>query len=499
MKDIPKEVVFVLFAIYAVLLVIQGYVLLDFATTGRATTGSGSVSVCIDNPAAFSLPLGCPVNVTAGKVYFCDINATDPDGGNVTFADNTDLFTIGPSTGIVVFSPGLSAVGSHAVVITATDEGGCGSTPVTAGLNFDVLIPVCGNGELELGEDCDNGNTTLYWCSDTCTLRAASEDVTGGGGGGGGGAGPQQQAAAAAALGIGMASSQSLAAGKSITAPVYVRNTKNVAMHEVIVEVTSNPLSVTVEPRFFEKLDPGESLKATLTIDAATAEPGEHKVHVLVFSKDPPFQVKQTMYVTVTPREESREGQATPQVPVTQPVSKLEQGYAILRQHPECVIVTEIIQQAQSAVADGQFDRGEALAQSAIDICSFLAGAGAKEVHEKVPIGAVTEALGTKRDLTSNIIVSAIIIGLLFFLLSYYFWSSYKRQFVQPKASAALTRVQALIRDVYAALEKEDIVDAKKTYTSLQRLYATLKKQEQAVVYKDILVLYKQIEETVKR
>ncbi|MBU4467094.1 tandem-95 repeat protein, partial [Patescibacteria group bacterium] len=50
------------------------------------------------------------------------INASDPDEDTLTFSDNTSLFDINPSTGIISFTPNASHVGVYQIQINATDD-----------------------------------------------------------------------------------------------------------------------------------------------------------------------------------------------------------------------------------------------------------------------------------------------------------------------------------------------------------------------------------------
>jgi len=50
------------------------------------------------------------------------INASDPDGDSLTFSDNTTLFEIDSSTGLISFTPNASQVGVYQIQINATDN-----------------------------------------------------------------------------------------------------------------------------------------------------------------------------------------------------------------------------------------------------------------------------------------------------------------------------------------------------------------------------------------
>jgi len=68
-----------------------------------------------------------------------DVNATDPDGDDITYLDNTPLFVINEETGEIIFTPQASQVGNYTVKITA-DDGICSG--VTDQLVLFEILPV---------------------------------------------------------------------------------------------------------------------------------------------------------------------------------------------------------------------------------------------------------------------------------------------------------------------------------------------------------------------
>ncbi len=484
MKDVPKEMVLILLAVYAVLLIVQSYVLLDYGVTGRGTTGI--VSLCIGGLPQFVYPLGCADNVTVGKLYYCDLDVTN-DNDNITFSDNTSLFQIGSKTGIIAFSPDLTEVGIQNSEITIQNFCQQNSTI----LSINVTRPVCGNDLVEVGETCDDGNVVSGdGCSSTCKLEIPTATTTtttvvnnfGGGGGGGGGA---QRSVGSAGITVAAPTTLSLSEGSSVTVPVYVTNTETTDMEEVFISATANPLTVKVEPTYIQLIPKGKSQKVLLTVDGDGSNPGEHMIELLVFSKRPKFEKTQKIYVSVNPKTSVQPAKAQ------KPPTKLELSYQLLAQHPECIIIKEIINEAQEALVQGQFEKSEALAQSAVDICYYFSGITPKEPVPQNPILL-------KQNMVSNITVPLIIVGLLLVMLSVYLWKTSKNVLEYP-SSSTLIRVNSIIQDIYKFIESGNISEAKRSYASLRRIYAKLKKHEQSKVYKDIVILYKEIEEAVRK
>jgi PGF-pre-PGF domain-containing protein len=83
---------------------------------------------------------------------------------------------------------------ARSMLTTSTGQSACGTYDATIGLYTGLCgSPVCGNGVVEYGEECDrgddNGNSCPDWCSNSCTERTCTSSGSSGGGGGGGGLG----------------------------------------------------------------------------------------------------------------------------------------------------------------------------------------------------------------------------------------------------------------------------------------------------------------------
>jgi hypothetical protein len=79
------------------------------------------------------LELGSPVNVQEDQPFTIKVNATDPDLGvdpaeKLTFRDDSSLFDIDTSTGVISFTPRQADVGEILVNITVTDRAGLSDT-----------------------------------------------------------------------------------------------------------------------------------------------------------------------------------------------------------------------------------------------------------------------------------------------------------------------------------------------------------------------------------
>jgi len=56
-----------------------------------------------------------------GRNFTLQVNASDPDGDRITYSDDTGLFDINGTTGLIEFTPGSDQVGTHFVNITVSD------------------------------------------------------------------------------------------------------------------------------------------------------------------------------------------------------------------------------------------------------------------------------------------------------------------------------------------------------------------------------------------
>lgn len=115
--------------------------------------------------------------VNIGQEFYLDVNATDPYGYSLTFYDNSNLFDIGSSTGIISFIPVSSQIGSYTINISVTNSYFWDSEIFT--LTINDVAPYCGDGTC-------NGDETCSTCSDDCgeCETGAGEDAGTGGAGG---------------------------------------------------------------------------------------------------------------------------------------------------------------------------------------------------------------------------------------------------------------------------------------------------------------------------
>lgn len=109
-------------------------------TTANAA-GQGTVSLCFNQAPSFSIP--CNSTMSQGTLFTCQLNASDPDGGTITYSqtpnapDNQTYFNIS-SSGLINFTPSNDAVGNHSVTITIDDGSGCNDAEISLLYEYNI-------------------------------------------------------------------------------------------------------------------------------------------------------------------------------------------------------------------------------------------------------------------------------------------------------------------------------------------------------------------------
>jgi hypothetical protein len=120
--------------------IINTFVLITLA--GKATEGSGQVSLCINHPPTIQAISN--QSVDHNSMFTLQINATDSDNHSLVYYDNTTLFNISNSTGLINFTPTIVQIGNYSILITVRDyTSSCPANVSTAfNLNIYNLPPV---------------------------------------------------------------------------------------------------------------------------------------------------------------------------------------------------------------------------------------------------------------------------------------------------------------------------------------------------------------------
>lgn len=125
-----------------------------FVSSNSSNASSAAVgTICIGYrpPVIADIP---DQSAAADTLFQYTVNATQANGNALTFTDDTALFTIGSSTGLISFTPSTADVGSSTITITASDSQGCSASndsdsfvlTITANATTPAHPPPCPQG-----------------------------------------------------------------------------------------------------------------------------------------------------------------------------------------------------------------------------------------------------------------------------------------------------------------------------------------------------------------
>ncbi len=117
----------------------------------------------------------CNSTAASGSLYTCDIDVNDTDSTSFTFSENTTLFEINSTSGVINLTPDSGDAGMHNINITVDDNSGCLNSQDSSLLNLNISA-----SETELFEDgsscssageCSGG----YCCNSICQSTSCSD------------------------------------------------------------------------------------------------------------------------------------------------------------------------------------------------------------------------------------------------------------------------------------------------------------------------------------
>ena len=133
MREVSNNVIAMLIVVFIMVFLLEVSVYVAKTTEVITTKAVGRVSFCIELDVELD-PIG-PQVAYVGEPYYYDVDYTGNDT-NVVFLDNTDLFDINETTGVISFVPNESQVGKHMVLIWIT--GTCGTEKDSEWVEFDI-------------------------------------------------------------------------------------------------------------------------------------------------------------------------------------------------------------------------------------------------------------------------------------------------------------------------------------------------------------------------
>lgn len=157
---VEKRLIFIVGAVILFTFSIINFFSLIHFTGSAVSTNTGETQICIDGPPTITGI--ADQTATSGSAFTVTVTATDGDDTALTFYDNTSLFAIGASTGIISFTPSSSQVGTQDILITVEDDAGC------------------------LAHNSTDAFTMIINAAAAAAAEAAAAPAAGAGGGGGG-------------------------------------------------------------------------------------------------------------------------------------------------------------------------------------------------------------------------------------------------------------------------------------------------------------------------
>jgi hypothetical protein len=65
----------------------------------------------------FNITVSDSAAAAVGRNFTLQVNASDPDGDRITYSDDTGLFDINGTTGLIEFTPGSDQVGLISLIL----------------------------------------------------------------------------------------------------------------------------------------------------------------------------------------------------------------------------------------------------------------------------------------------------------------------------------------------------------------------------------------------
>lgn len=100
------------------------------------------ISICVDKP----IPVLDSIedqNMTAGDYFTYDVNATSPSSDTIYYYDDTELFDINHTSGLISFTPTEDNVGVHVVTVSARHDicEGSGDNEIVNFIIYSAIVP----------------------------------------------------------------------------------------------------------------------------------------------------------------------------------------------------------------------------------------------------------------------------------------------------------------------------------------------------------------------
>ncbi len=456
--------------------------------TGKSTVDA-HVSICINRPPVLSL--NCLGYAKVDFEYSCDVDATDEDNNiipgiqNLTFSDDTSLFDINSSTGMINFTPNSSQAGVYAITITAEDNSTCANSVDSD--TFTLTVFYC-------GDRVCNGDETCNTCSQDCGACPTTPAPSAGGGGGG--AARIKGVSKKILLELSAPPSETLFSGDEIEILVKLKNKGDVALYNIELNVETDAPNVTLalSDNWFSGLIINGETQSILKIRSLTdpkAYIGISRYSVTLNASvlNPEYSTSIRFFIDLKERDyETR----------IETLNLIQFAQDLFKQNPECLEFNEILEQAQEAYDNSDYDKATSLINSAIRACRDLISL---EEEEK-------EKLAPRRILTMVIFIIEILFLLILVLaMLYYYYKKRKekrpRMPITKKSDLELKFDEAFNR-TKKFMRSKDLSKARTAYLSLCTVYNTIRSSSLRIdvksdCYQRLSKVYSKLFEIIKK
>ena len=168
-----------------------------------------------------------------------------------------------------------------------------------------------------------------------------------------------------------MPSPVSLKLNDSVTIPLILRNSGQVALKDITLstEVDSEGISVEIDQSYINELETDESVSVDMTLNTRIKEEGRYEIDITAtaladaITSDKP-EVKNTAKLILEVYDR----------PVNQTVTITRIVFAkdLFKENPECLELEELLEQADDALEEGDYIKAKDLTEAAINGCRDL-------------------------------------------------------------------------------------------------------------------------------
>jgi hypothetical protein len=371
------------------------------------------INFTVRNNTAPSLDSIGPLNATEDSEFSYDANATDAESDTIYFYDNTTLFEINITTGIINFTPNNSQVGSYWINISVNDTYGAVSSEV---INFTVInvndAPVLDSNipnqtwqedttltGLDLGDyfsDPDNDTLTFtassvsniaisissttnvvsftpsadfygvryvtFYANDGTNITASNnitlnvtnveeQVVTVSRGGGG--------STKKVSISIYPKESLTIAPDTEKIVEFGIKNTGDVSLTNLELEVSTDieDMLLSLSEKSLGVLIPRGITETKLAIITKDIKPGTYKIVFHAKSSTRNFKQNVTIYVNIAGREK---------------LTRIQFVKDMFKENPRCLELNELVLKAEKLLETGETAEANKLIETAIEGCKDL-------------------------------------------------------------------------------------------------------------------------------